>query len=294
VSGSACQRGILTLIVLALIGAGCASGTPAGETLPAPEALLPAKDAVEGWAPAAPPETYSRETLFDFMNGAADLYFAYGFESLAVGPYKGPGDAQAQVEVYRTATDADAFGLYAYNAYGDPVELGVEGRLASGQGLAFWQRRTFVQILGAGQVDDADLFALGEAISKELPAGGERPALVGALPETGRQPPSVRFFREQVALDNYLWLGPENVLNLGPQVEGVLAEYALEDGAVRLILIEYESEDAAAAALAALQGAEVPDLVAAEHQGSVLGAVVGAAGERAGTALLAQALRGVE
>jgi hypothetical protein len=158
--------------------------------------------------------------------------------------------------------------------------------------LAFWQRRTFVQILASAGVDDAPLRALGEAVSAALPAGGVRPALVGALPEEGLQPGSVRFFREQMALDNYIWLGSENVLNLGPEVAGVLGEYALDGENGRLILVVYEDERVADSAHSALEEVEVADLKATARSGPVLGALFGDINEESSKALLAQALEG--
>jgi hypothetical protein len=282
---------ILALLFVALVAC-TTDAPPSAEALPSPVEVLPGDGAVEGWSRTQEPQTYDPETLFDFMNGAADLYFTFGFQSLAVARYERDG-VQAQVEVYWTTTDADAFGLYAYNAYGDPVELGVDGRLSSGQGLAFWQRRTFVQILASGDGDDDALRALGEAIAAALPDGGERPQLAEALPEEGLQPGSVGFFREQVALDNYIWLGSENVLNLGPEVAGVLGEYALDGENARLILVAYRDEGASDAALAALQQAALTDLVVAERSGSVLGAVFGDVADDRGAALLDQALEGV-
>ena len=52
------------------------------ETFPSPQDALPAGKVVAGWRRSEDAKTYDRETLYDHMNGAADLYFTYGFESL--------------------------------------------------------------------------------------------------------------------------------------------------------------------------------------------------------------------
>jgi hypothetical protein len=290
-----------TLVIgfaLLLYAAGC-TANPDQEASPAaslPTALqvLPAADALEGWTQEEAPRTYDRDTLYDFMNGAADLYFTYGFESLAVGDYRGPEGGRLRVEVYRTATDADAYGLFAYNAYGEPIDLGVQGRWASESGLAFWQSRTYVQITARDAVDDADLQAFGQAVSAALPDSGASPTIVQAMPLQDLLPDSVRFFREQMALDNYLWLGPENVLGLGPDTEGALGTYTLNTGQATLLLVIFPNEARAESARQGLAEAGVADLVVARAAGRVLGAVFGEVDGKAAAELLEGALAAVE
>ena len=294
-------------VVIALLLAGCASAAttpteipiptatleliePTPEALPAPKAALPSASAVAGWAQSEESRTYDPDTLYDFMNGAADLYFTYGFESLAVGKYENGDGAQLRVEIYRTATDADAFGLFTYNSFGEAIDLGEEGRWTSGTGLAFWQRRTFVQVIARDQVDDTALQSFGKAVAAALPAGGDRPVVVGALPVEGLQPGSVRFFREQMALDNFLWLGTANVLGLGPDVEGTLAEYALDGQTASLLLVAFPDAKRAQDAQAGLEGAETEDLLVTAVQGITLGAVFGQADKESATLLLDRAL----
>ena len=273
---------------------GCAA--PKNETttvapaLPSPEQALPATGAVGGWTQAEAPRTYDRDTLYDFMNGAADLYFTYGFVSLAVGGYQGPDGGSLRVEIYRTATDADAYGLFAYNAYGEPLDLGVQGRWKSKSGLSFWQGRTYVQIAARHAVDDAALEAFGQAVSALLPTGGTPPEIVAALPGADLEPSSVRFFREQMALDNYLWLGPENVLGLGPDVEGAVATYELATGRATLLLVTFPDAARARAARQGLADVGVEDLVVASVADRALGAVFGQVEAEHAAALLDRAL----
>jgi hypothetical protein len=245
-----------------------------------------------GWRLKGDPQRYDRETLYDLVDGAADLYFSYGFVDVAVEQYVDETDQAARVEVYRTATDADAYGLYTYHSYGEPVDLGVDGERDPGYRLAFWQRNAFVQIVAREAVDDEALWALGQALAARLPQGGERPALVQALPSEGLQPGSVRFFREKLALDNLLWLGPDDLLGLGPEVEGAVARYQIGREDVHLLLVRYPDQARAQSALSALQEAEVEGLAATRGEGELLGALLTASGG-APEELLLEALHGV-
>jgi len=241
--------------------------------LPAPVDVLSAADAVSGWQAEGDHAIYDPDTLFDFMNGAADLYLTYGFEELAVGQYTNAVGTALQVEVYRVTTDADAYGLFAYNSYGEPTDVGVDGELDGGARLAFWQDRTFVQIVARNEVDNAALRAFGAAVALALPKGGDRPSLVKALPAEGMQPGSARFFRQKMALDNLLWLGPEDMLGLGTDTEGVLAHYEIDGQGMDLMLVAFPDAPRAEAAHSGLRGTGLENLVAADVKGSTLGAV---------------------
>jgi hypothetical protein len=259
-----------TLIVLLLTA--CAARPPA---LRPAEDLLPAADAVLGWRPAEKSTTYDRETLYAFMDGAADLFFTYGFQELAVGRYAQSGGDVIQIEVYRVDTDADAYGLYTYYAYGTPVDLGVDGRADDGRWLIFWQQRTFVQLTSrdGGQADA--LRALAKSVADALPKGGQRPALLAALPAEGLQPDSVRFFRAKMALDNFLWIGPDDVLGLTDGAEGIVAHYRTADEDLDLMLVSLPDDLRAQSAREGLEGAGIENLAATAIYEQTLVAVFG-------------------
>jgi hypothetical protein len=273
---------------------------PADDILLPADEVLPAGDAITGWQMDGEPKHYDAETLFDFMDGAADLYFTYGFEALTVGQYVADapvgGERRAvQVEIYDMASDADAYGLFTYNSYGEPLDLGVEGELDPGYRLAFWQGRRYVQIVARESVDDDVLRAFGRAVASALPPGGRRPALVDALPQERQVPGSVRFFREKMALDNLLWLGSDDVLGLGADTEGVVARYERDGQGMDLLIVAFPDAQRAVQARAGLEGAGLETLAASGVVGRTLGAVFGLdAPQAAARALLEQALAASE
>jgi len=272
----------------------CAKGTPGlpapTEALPAAAEVLPVAGAAAGWQRDGQVKTYDHDSLYNFMDGAADLYFTYGFEELAVASYVHAAGGALQVQVYRVATDADAYGLYTYSSYGQPIALGVDGELDSGNRLAFWQARTFVQVLAREAVSDDVLRAMGAAVASALPQGGQRPPLVDHLPKEGLQAGSVRFFRQKMALDNLLWLGTEDVLGLSTDADGVIARYDVSGQPVDLLLIAFPEGSRAQQAQSGLQAAGLEDLIDTAVKGVTLGAVFGAVDATGAAGLLAQAM----
>jgi hypothetical protein len=233
------------------------------------------------------------------VNGQADAFFAYGFEQVSVQDYENAEGAMVSVEVWQLATPADAYGLFTSSITGMPADIGNGGDTDPGRRLTFWQKRYFVHVRSRGEVDDADLWGFARATSAALPAGGERPALVGRLPSGGLVERSGIFFHEEISIQNELWLGGENLLDLSPETDGVLARYDLDGASVRLLLVQYPDSGAASAGLAALRQAQdialeasqVDGLVTASTGDDLLGAVFGEVDATAAQRLLEKALQ---
>ena len=79
-------------------------------------------------------------------------------------------------------------------------------------------------------------------------------------------------------------------MGLGPETDGVLAQYQIGDDITTLLLVQYPDAVTAASGLESLQAAEVDNLATAEAKEDLLGAVFGGlsetqAGEMLGAAL---------
>jgi hypothetical protein len=282
---------ILSLLVFALLLSGCGE-QPASSGAEAPSLtdVFPGADAFTDWMPGAQVELFDSENIYELVNGQADAFFAYGFEQVAVQSYE-HAENLLRIEVWQLATPADAYGLFTTSLAGTPVAIGNEGDGDPGRRLAFWQDRYYVQVRARSALDDVELRGFAEAVSQALPAGGERPALVGLLPPDGLVERSALFFREEISIQDMLWLGGENLLGLGRETDGVLAQYDLGGATAQLLLVQYPNAEAAAAGLAALEGISDSGLVIADARDDLLGAVFGEVGEEAASALLAEAMR---
>ncbi len=68
---------------------------------------------VTGWKRSAEIQTFSPKTLFEYIDGAADLYLTYDFEELKVAEYQNEKKASVTVDVYFHKTPTNAFGIYS-------------------------------------------------------------------------------------------------------------------------------------------------------------------------------------
>jgi hypothetical protein len=275
----------MLILLLSLVGCGASEGTTA-----LPDAF-PAVGDAPGWTPEGDVRTFDEETLFDLVNGQADVFFAYGFEQVAVRRYVSADEAAMHVEVWQLATPADAYGLLALNASGAPVEgLGNDSNADPGRRLSFWQERYFVNVRALQETDNVALETFARHISAALPAGGEPPVLLDRLPSDGLTARPY-FFHEEISIQDVLWLGGENLLGLSAETDGLLARYGIDGTVTHLLLIEYPDAASASAGLEALESSEVEGLVAASARENLLGAVFGEVDKATISPLLEQALK---
>ncbi len=144
-----------------------------------PESVLP-RSFAGGWTPEGKGNLYNQDTLFEHINGEAELYMPYRFDLLATASFanKKYPDQLVVADVYRMGTLLDAFGIYSNYRKPDyeRVTIGAEGFLSSTQ-MMFYQGRYFVRLQATGTtgLDRQVFLECAKAISGNLPADSSRP-----------------------------------------------------------------------------------------------------------------------
>ena len=195
-------------------------------------------ESVGDWMLADAPVTYDRETIFDYINGAGEVYRSYAFKDVLVGQYQEPAGGALNVEIFDMGTPEDAYGVFSYAREEERTGIGVAFE-SRGSVLCFWQDRFYVCVAKEPGTDapDTALEEMARGLSQGLPQGGKRPGLVDALPDEGLVPNSQRFFHTHQSLNYHYYLVRENVLTLGGETDAVLARY--ETGPSTLLLVAY-------------------------------------------------------
>ncbi len=283
------SRWWVAVIMLPLLLAGCvgASARPA----------FPADNAVAGWTQLKEDgKTLTGDALAnqgaDLGVGLADPAGQYAVEALDRQRYANASGDQLDVQVWRMADAAEAFGLWSALRGGSRVAgLGNDADSDGARRLGFWQGRYFVQVLAGQDVSAQELEEFGAALAKTLPKGGEPPALAARLPQAGLVPDSTVFFHQEPSLQTALDLGGQNLLGLSPKTDGVLAGYTLDGQPYRLLLVEYPQAGQAAEYLPVLQNMGLAGLLVSGAQDGKLAAVFGEQSSDAVVNLLAEALK---
>jgi len=161
------RKNILSLISLIILTLGC---SPQEETSLAGQ-YLPEKIDTLDLTRTSEIQVYVGDSLWEYINGGAELYHQYGFVEVATAGYKA-GEIELVVDIYRFDTSLNAFGLYSGLRPPAPefVELGVEGYRAPAT-VNFVKGEYLVRITGYDDTDDINTLILAMAwdLEKNIP-----------------------------------------------------------------------------------------------------------------------------
>lgn len=193
--------------------------------------LLP--DVVTWKIPEAP-QDYFPEILFEYINGAAEIYLSYDFKELTVGQYeKGDSNASLIIEIYDMGNEINSFGIYSAERFPDSqfISLGNQGYLEE-ETLNFMVGKYYIKLLcfDSGE-DSADFLKL---FSQEV---------VKRVKDKGTLPPALAFFPKQGLVRNSEKFILRNFMGYSFLHSGYLANYKLEDLEFDCFLIEGENAD---------------------------------------------------
>ena len=183
---------------------------------------------IAGWQLSAEIQRFAPKTLYEYINGAADLYLACDFEELQVAEYGNAQKASIIVEVYRHRTPRDAFGIYSQERPPEAqvLSVGAQGYIDT-HILNFLTGRHYVKISSAntGAEDREVLQRFAGGMAASLEGNGTLPAPLNLFPGEGK-----RGNAEKYIVRNFLGY---------PFFSGVFtAEYELTGRKFRLFIIE--------------------------------------------------------
>ena len=217
---------------------------------------------VHGWKAAADPSPYNTKTIFQYMNGAAELYLAFNFRGLKTTRFEKSGGPSIVVEVYEMGSPEDAYGVFTFEQQDPEVGIG-QGSEFGGGLLRFWKGHNFVTIFGEEPGPDIEeaILVLGRRIAATINDSGNPPKILGYLPD--KTLPFTKkdawFFRSHIHLNQRFFVARANILMLAPDVEAVLARYETKDGRIHILLVRYSTPEKAEAAHASFKKVYMPD-----------------------------------
>ena len=217
-------------------------------------------DKILAWAKGEEDVLYDDRTIFDYIDGAAEVYRAYNMKRCLSRRYETPHGPAVILDIFDMGSSEDAFGVFTYDQDGKELELG-QGAFYRAGWLSMWKHRFFVSIYTEQETEAtrAAVRELAEAVSRLIPIEGPKPRILDHLPSKGIHPGSVKFFHDHVVLNRHYYLAGENILNLGRHTDGALAAYERKEGSARLLLIEYPDRDKAQSAQTAFLKHYLPD-----------------------------------
>jgi len=205
-----------------------------------------------GWKKAGEAVGYRGRAIFDYIDGAGEVFIAFNYRELAVLRYERAGRPPIVAEVYEMGTPQDAFGVFTWDRHDPEAGIGQGSEFGGGM-LRLWKGRWFFGVYGEGEGKEQEeaVLEIGRKLAASVAWDGGPPRLMEALPEERRVADSVRFVRSHVLLNQRCFIARENILGLAPDTEAVFARYDLGKERTFLLLVAYPTESRAKSALAA-------------------------------------------
>src|SRR5450759_84915 len=161
---------------------------------------------LKGYKKTANYPVYLPEKLWDYINGAADTYLAYGFVDLHVAEYK-KGKNVIKLEIYRQGNNTMAFGIYSTER--SPsfrfINLGSQGYIADGA-INFFKGNYYVKIRTYSKNESTlkSAESLAAKVSEMLTGGKEMPSALSLFPDAGKKVNEETYINESVLGHKFL------------------------------------------------------------------------------------------
>lgn len=214
---------------------------------------------VKGWREEGRDKFYNPETIFDYIDGAGEVYRAYNFQNLVARRYLKEGRPNLIADFFDMGSSADAFGVFTHDLEGEPLQIG-QGAVYKGGLLSFWKDHCFVSLYAETETAETKLalLTLGEAIASAIPRQGKKPVLLSYVPENFNLK-TARYFHNHLILNYHFFVSSENILLLDQKTEAVLCSSGEKAEKAFLLIVRYPDTQMAGVALQNLARVYMPD-----------------------------------
>lgn len=281
-------------------------GAMAGEVHAEPLESLGAKipRVIQGWEAEGEDRLFDAQTIFDYIDGAGEVYRAYRMQRCLSRSYASSQGGRIILDLFEMGSSSDAYGVFTHDRDGEPLEMGHEGLYKAGW-LRFWKDRFFVSIFDEAQTLESTEAAqkLGKATADLIRNAGKKPEMISLLPSTGLRQRSIRYLHDHVVLNSHYYVSDENILSLGSDTEALLAEYQRAGQKALFLLVSYPSPEWARKAYLSFQKHYLPESgkdgaarledgkwAAVSLEGKLLGIVLEAQGRALAVTLLQEGM----
>jgi hypothetical protein len=152
-----------------------------------------------GWKQSGEIQIFIPKTLYEYIDGAADLYLAYDFQELRVVEYLNGKKASVTVEIYRHKSPNDAFGIYSQERLSNAnfLDIGAQGYIEKNV-LNFLIGDYYVKInsFNTGAEDEEVLHTFTKRVAENLGGKGRLPSILSSFPQEEKKKNSEKFINK--------------------------------------------------------------------------------------------------
>ncbi len=248
--------GFILLAALAAWGAGPAF-SKAGPAAVRLAAFIPRT--AGPWV-SGPDRVYDFQTIFQYLDGAGEVYRSYNMKLVVSRRFQKDGRADIVADLFDMGSSEDAFGVFTHDVDGEDAGIGQGSSYQAGV-LAFWKGRYFASVTAEKETPEskAAVLEIGRRIAAAIPKNGPTPRLLAVLPPEGLDGRHVRYLHDWSTLNYHFYVADRDILGLEGTASVVLAPYGTAGGTSFLLIVSYPSEERAVRAFESFSKAYMPE-----------------------------------
>ncbi len=214
---------------------------------------------INGWQASGRDETYDPETIFDYIDGAGEVYRSYNFQKLLARRFQKQGQAVIIVDFFDMGRAADAFGVFTHDLEGERLDIGQAATYKGGL-LSFWKDRYFASVFAEAETAETRqaVANLGRKIASAIPEEGKKPDMLALVP-SGFNQDKARYFHNYLILNYHFFVASENILGLDQKTEAVLSQSTEKGGQAHVLIVRYPGSEKSAPAYETFVKVYMPD-----------------------------------
>lgn len=151
---------------------------------------------IKGWELDIEEKIYNTLTLWEYINGAAEIYLAYDFQNLYLAKYTNKDGRKIKIEMYEHSSPVNAFGIYTAERMSDYnfINIGVQGYEEPGL-LNFFTGKYYIKLISFGKQisDKLALMSIATEIDNTLGFTKTWPKVTYYFPVEGKIPNTESF-----------------------------------------------------------------------------------------------------
>jgi hypothetical protein len=201
-------------------------------------ALVPGNPS--GWSTGIADTVYNPESLYDYIDGGAELYISYGMKEVISRLITNENGDEIRIEIFDMGKAKNAFGVFTHSRTENEGVYGQGSQYFPGTQI-FWKDKYYVSVMATDENESirSVINNLASEIENNITSTGEIPGIVSLLPEEDLEKDGFTFFHHYIWLNSYYYIADDNFLGIDDNTNAIIARYGKRSMRYYLLIIEY-------------------------------------------------------
>ncbi len=190
---------------------------------------------MDGWSKKGVPEFYNPDNLYEYIDGAAEVFLSYDFRNLASLSYENDAKHTLTIDIYQHGNGNNGYGIYSQEmpVKGNFLPIGAQGYYEQGV-LNFFKGQYYVKIssFDLGDKDETILTTFAKAIEQKIEGKTSFPNALQSFPEKDKIEGSRKYISSNFLGHSFLH-------------SAFVGDYQVGDKKLQLFVIEAVNQEAA-------------------------------------------------